>query len=140
MKYSGKIFWSMETMGIWNLISWWTQGFLYSIERDNFIGNKNIQPRNFYSLWIIGLFFCFGQLFLNIAFSFTGWLGNTLVFTKVFYNIVVVYHIIHQWQDGAYCNGKNDKYGNKKPQRFSSVVQIYYSKLVYALFLMNVID
>lgn len=65
------------------------------------MGKENIQACNFYRLTAIGLFFCFCQFFFHIAFSFTGRLRYISVFTKIFYDIVIVNNIIYQWQNGT---------------------------------------
>lgn len=82
------------------------------------MGNKYIHATNLYILIIVGLLFRFCQFFGYVAFSFTGRLRNISVLTKIFYNIIIVYRIIDYWQNRTQCNGKNDEYGNEKPQPF----------------------
>ncbi|MFY7815009.1 MAG: hypothetical protein ACOVRK_07425 [Chryseobacterium taeanense] len=87
-------------------------------EGKNFIGNKYIHATNFYILIVVGLLFRFDQFFGYVAFSFTGRLRNISALTKIFHNIIIVYRIIDYWQKRTQCNGKNDEYGNEKPQPF----------------------
>lgn len=103
------------------------------------MGKKYIQYRYFDDLRIAGLFFRFCQLLTDITFPFTRWLRYISVLTKVFYNIIIVYSIIHQWQNRTQCNGKNDKYGNKKSQ-WSVLCYKYTTQFVFlGDIMMNVI-
>lgn len=130
MEYSWKIFWGMriKVTGIRNF----GKGFRVKMrdERKDIMRNKNIQSCDLYGWRATGLFFGFRQLFFHIAFSFTRWLRYISVLAEVFHNIIIVYGIIYQWQNGTYCNSKHDKYGNEYLQRFFSLLQIYYFKTV----------
>jgi len=65
------------------------------------MGDKNINSRNFYCLIVIGLLFCFCQFFGNVAFSFTGGLWNISVFAQIFYDVIIIYCVINEWQNGT---------------------------------------